>query len=247
MENLSSLNTAAQGRHVGLPLSSYGEPLVVVAQNMVALCLIWKLNKEVPLYEKLFFSIFICFYAYGLFADGILPESAWKIVATSNILLNAAARIPQIWQNYKNKSTGSNSFLTFLSNFLRTGIRTGIVISQSSDMSYITTFCVALTFNFILVLQFWLYWNNSCVGEADSTPKPSVQHVVLFKWKHGTSEGLIELAMKEVSKLKEGITFVEDLKAGPTFTDRGQGFTHCMVITLPTRDHVPLYIDHPLH
>jgi len=97
MENLSSLNTAAQGRHVGLPLSSYGEPLVVVAQNMVALCLIWKLNKEVPLYEKVLFSIFLCFYAYGLFADDILPESAWKIVATSNILLNAAARIPQIW------------------------------------------------------------------------------------------------------------------------------------------------------
>lgn len=31
MENLSSMNTAAQGKHIGLPLSSYGEPLVVVA------------------------------------------------------------------------------------------------------------------------------------------------------------------------------------------------------------------------
>jgi hypothetical protein len=53
--------------------------------------------------------------------------------------------------------------------------------------------------------------------------------------------------MKEAKKLKEGIDFVEDLKAGETFTDRGQGFTHCMIITLPSRDHVQKYIDHEVH
>ena len=92
--------------------------------------------------------------------EGVLPESAWKLVASSNIFFNALARIPQIWENFKNKSTGSNSFATFFANFLRTGIRTGIVVYGSSDMSYIATFAVALTFNFILVLQFWLYWDN---------------------------------------------------------------------------------------
>jgi hypothetical protein len=63
---------------------------------MVALCLIWRLNKEVPLYEKIFFSIFLGCYAYCLFGEGVLTESAWKIVASSNIMLNMAARIPQI-------------------------------------------------------------------------------------------------------------------------------------------------------
>lgn len=212
---------------------------------MVALCLIWKLNKEVPFYEKIIFSIFISCYAYCLFGEGIIPEEGWKIVASSNIMLNAAARIPQIIQNYKNQSTGASSFATFLSNFLRTGIRTGIVISQSSDMSYIATFCVALTFNGILVLQFWLYWNNSdCCEEGAATA--SVEHIVLFKWKHGCSVGLMELAMKEAEKLKE-IPFVEAFKAGETFTDRGDGFTHCMIITLPSRSHVQLYIDHKIH
>lgn len=80
-------------------------------------------------------------------------------------------------------------------------------MSQSSDLSYIATFCVALTFNGILVLQFWLYWNNSSDGSNEDAPTASVEHVVLFKWKHGCSVGLMEQAMKEAEKLKE-IPFV---------------------------------------
>lgn len=48
MENMSSMNTAAQGRHNGLPLSSYSEPLVVVAQNFIVLLMLWKLKGQDP-------------------------------------------------------------------------------------------------------------------------------------------------------------------------------------------------------
>jgi hypothetical protein len=92
-------------------------------------------------------------------------------------------------------------------------------------MSYIATFAVALTFNFILVVQFWLYWDN-CETHKESNQHEEacsepVQHVVLFKWKRGTSMGLVERAMKEAEKLKESIRFVSAIKSGQTFTDRG--------------------------
>ena len=45
---MSSMNTAAQGRHNGLPLSSYSEPLVVVAQNFIVLLMLWKLKGQDP-------------------------------------------------------------------------------------------------------------------------------------------------------------------------------------------------------
>ncbi len=42
-------------------------------------------------------------------------------------------------------------------------------------------------------------------------------------------------------------TGVIDLSMGKTFTDRGKGFTHCLVVRMENRDVVPYYADHPLH
>lgn len=34
---------------------------------------------------------------------------------------------------------------------------------------------------------------------------------------------------------------------GPNLTDRAGRFTHCIIVSLPNRDALPAYLDHPEH
>ncbi len=40
---------------------------------------------------------------------------------------------------------------------------------------------------------------------------------------------------------------LENLECGPNLTDRAEGFTHCIIVSLPDRDALPAYLDHPEH
>jgi len=40
---------------------------------------------------------------------------------------------------------------------------------------------------------------------------------------------------------------VESIEAGPSYTDRAGGLTHCIIVSLPDRASLPLYLEHPAH
>lgn len=74
-----------------------------------------------------------------------------------------------------------------------------------------------------------------------------VEHIVLFKWKEGTSTGTISLVMDKLKGLKEQIPEIEDLSCGENFSDRAQGFEHALVVRFRDRDALETYQPHPAH
>ena len=73
-----------------------------------------------------------------------------------------------------------------------------------------------------------------------------VKHVVLFKFIHDKTSKEMEYTSEQVKSLYL-IPGVLDVSFGPTFTKRGKGYTHCLVVDLLTEDALNIYATHPVH
>ncbi|MCW3051671.1 MAG: Stress responsive alpha-beta barrel domain protein [Chthonomonadales bacterium] len=74
-----------------------------------------------------------------------------------------------------------------------------------------------------------------------------VEHIVLFKWKAEATAEQITAAVEGLRGLKELVPNVLDLSVGTNFTDRGQGFTHGLVVRFPDKAALEVYGPHPAH
>ncbi len=74
-----------------------------------------------------------------------------------------------------------------------------------------------------------------------------VEHIVLFKWKSEATAEQIAAAIKGLGDLKEQVPNILNLSVGENFTDRGQGFTHGLVVRFPDKAALEVYGPHPAH
>lgn len=74
-----------------------------------------------------------------------------------------------------------------------------------------------------------------------------VEHIVLFKWKAEATPEQIATAIAGLAGLKEQVPNILDLTVGENFTDRGQGFTHGLVVRFPDKAALEVYGPHPAH
>jgi hypothetical protein len=75
----------------------------------------------------------------------------------------------------------------------------------------------------------------------------TAKHVAWFNFKEGVSEERIEEHLEAVRTLVELVPVVQQIECGPSHTDRAGGLTHCIIVTLPSREALTDYMDHPLH
>jgi Stress responsive A/B Barrel Domain len=74
-----------------------------------------------------------------------------------------------------------------------------------------------------------------------------IEHIVLFKWKEGTTPEAIAAVMKGLQGLKDSIPQIVDLSCGENFSDRSQGFEHGLVVRFRSRKDLEAYQPHPAH
>lgn len=142
-----------------------------MVQNYIIIMLIWFYNKNIGILEKLFIFAFMAGYAYLLFdpmQQGLLKEEHWKLITSSSTFMNMMAKLPQIYTIYSNKSTGALAFFSFFLNFAGSIARLGTVLIESDDFSFRLQYIVGVILNTIIIIQFFLYWNNSGKAPAAS-------------------------------------------------------------------------------
>ena len=100
-ELFSFANTCFFAIHLKLPLSVYGETVLISIQNAFMVLLLWTFSKTVCRVEKVIVFSIASTYIYTLLNDG-LQEETWTLIASSTICFSLCARVPQIWLNYKN-------------------------------------------------------------------------------------------------------------------------------------------------
>ena len=75
----------------------------------------------------------------------------------------------------------------------------------------------------------------------------AVRHVAWLRFKDGVSPERIKQHMSACRSLIGRVPVVQNLECGPNLTDRAGGFTHCIIVSLPNRDALPAYLEHPDH
>ena len=84
---------------------------------------------------------------------------------------------------------------------------------------------------------------------AEPTEKKVFRHVVLFKFKDGTSEAQVKEIVDAFRELKNKIDVIQDFEYGTDLSteNRSQGFTHCFFVTFADDKGRDAYLPHPAH
>ncbi|KAH0705263.1 hypothetical protein KY290_009958 [Solanum tuberosum] len=119
--------------HKGLPFSAFGEYLFLLIQAIVLVAIIYYFSQ--PLGMKTWMKgLLYCAVAPTVLAGQIDPVLFEALYASQHAIF-LCARIPQIWKNFKSKSTGELSFLTFFMNFAGSMVRVFTSLQEKAPVS----------------------------------------------------------------------------------------------------------------
>lgn len=120
--------------HKGNPISTWGENIFALIQNLIIVFCFWQLSKpSISLKHK----IIMIFGFIGLAAGCMsLKEDLHFLLPLSCLPLLVTSRLPQIWANYQNKHTGPLSAFSFM-----------LILGGSAARCYTTLIEVGLDLN----------------------------------------------------------------------------------------------------
>ena len=75
----------------------------------------------------------------------------------------------------------------------------------------------------------------------------SAKHIAWFRFKDGVTDDRIDHHLAAVRSLVDLVPEVVAIECGRSYTDRAAGLTHCILVTLPDRQALPRYLEHPAH
>jgi hypothetical protein len=73
-----------------------------------------------------------------------------------------------------------------------------------------------------------------------------IQHIVLLKWKSGTTDTQIDDAFEQAQILVKEIPSVERVTLGRNRARDDHGFSHALIVKLSDNDALSEYLDHPV-
>ena len=84
---------------------------------------------------------------------------------------------------------------------------------------------------------------------ADAKSGKMLRHVVLFKFKDGTSPGQVQEVIDAFRALKDKVDGIVDFEFGTDVSteNKAQGFTHCFFVTFRDEKGRDAYLPHPAH
>ena len=75
----------------------------------------------------------------------------------------------------------------------------------------------------------------------------AVQHMVWIKFNDTVKPDRQREHLAGLRSLKDRVPGIQALALGENFTNRARGFTHGLLVTLPDRQALQTYLDHPEH
>ncbi|KAL5005193.1 hypothetical protein ScPMuIL_018649 [Solemya velum] len=151
---VASSSTVAFAVWKGYPISTWGENLFFMIQNVILVCLLLNYNKR-PVAALSFMIIFFIFMLLVIWP--IVPTSVLNFLHVISMPSLIISRILQIYRNHRNHGTGqlsaTSSFLGIFQSFGR--LTTSIVVIQ--DWVFILTFAQVSLLNLYLTLQVLYY------------------------------------------------------------------------------------------
>ncbi|XP_015884299.1 mannose-P-dolichol utilization defect 1 protein homolog 2 [Ziziphus jujuba] len=139
----------------GLPFSAYGELAFLLIQGIILVSIIYYFSQPVGITTWMR-ALLYCAVAPTILAGQIDPILFEALYASQHAIF-LIARIPQIWENFSNKSTGELSFLTCLMNFAGSMVRVFTSIQEKAPTSVLLGSCIGIATNGTILSQIIIY------------------------------------------------------------------------------------------
>jgi len=150
----------------GYHFSTYGEAVFVFAQNLILVYLILYYNKKVHIFPIPLVG-FLGITGALAFA---LPMWVSELTFTyTNAPLTVISRLPQIYTNYKNRSTGALSGITYFLQFAGAIARVFTTLHQTGDVISLIGYSVAAFLNGVIFSQILIFGNSPIPDEKTKT------------------------------------------------------------------------------
>mmetsp|Transcript_8438 Transcript_8438/g.20921 ORF Transcript_8438/g.20921 Transcript_8438/m.20921 type:complete len:280 (-) Transcript_8438:56-895(-) len=161
--------TFAYGLHFNLPFTGYGESILMSAQDVVLLALVYKYAKTPTSHVALATSA----YAGGLavLLSGQLGDGIMSVLSGASFVTIMFARIPQIYQNFATGSTGQLSIFSYLITVFGGSVRIFTSITDNAGQTMVIGYMIATSMNFVIALQILFLGNKGGQGKAASAVK----------------------------------------------------------------------------
>ncbi|KAJ0408431.1 hypothetical protein ATCC90586_008369 [Pythium insidiosum] len=153
----------------GYPISTWGENIVILVQNLILVLLLWAYaTPRIPISTRLVLVVVLAALSAGMLMTP--PEFQW-VLASAGIPVTIVARIPQVIANFKQGHTGQLAFVTLALNFGGTVARLFTTLQETGDPVQLAGFGVAIVLNGLLVLQVLMFWGATNKALAQASKK----------------------------------------------------------------------------
>ena len=90
---------------------------------------------------------------------------------------------------------------------------------------------------------------DNVAGKPEAKPTKQLRHVVLFKFKDGTTSEQIKEVVDAFRALKSKIDTIQSFEYGTDISPekKSEGFTHCFFLTFSDDKGRDAYLPHPAH
>lgn len=149
--------------HNGLPFSAYGELVFLLIQALILVAVIYYYSKPVGITTWIR-ALLYCAVAPTILAGQIDPVLFEALYASQHAIF-FFARVPQIWKNFSNKSTGELSFLTCLMNVAGSLVRVFTSLQEKAPAMVLLGSVLGIATNGAVLSQIILYWNSQVPKE----------------------------------------------------------------------------------
>ncbi|EOY14371.1 Mannose-P-dolichol utilization defect 1 protein isoform 1 [Theobroma cacao] len=141
--------------HKGLPFSAFGELAFLLIQALILVAIIYYFSQPVGIFTWIR-ALLYCAVAPTVLAGQIDPILFEALYASQHAIF-FFARVPQIWKNFSNKSTGELSFLTCLMNSGGSLVRVFTSIQEKAPTSVILGSVLGILTNGTILSQIIIY------------------------------------------------------------------------------------------
>ncbi|KAL9240849.1 hypothetical protein vseg_015024 [Gypsophila vaccaria] len=141
--------------HKGLPFSAFGEYAFLLVQAIILVAVIYYFSQPVGT-GRWMRALLFCGIAPTILA-GKLDPMLFEALYASQHAIFLCARLPQIWKNFINKSTGELSFLTCFMNFGGSMVRVFTSMQENAPSSVVMGSVLGAITNGTLLSQIVIY------------------------------------------------------------------------------------------
>jgi len=138
-------------------LATYAESPVILLQNVALIALYVSLSK-VDTMKLVAGTVLFGLWIYLSMVDILPPSFSTFLMTFVNIPLFAASRIPQIYNNHKNKSTGMLEPTGFVLALGGCAARIFTTLADTADPVILLGFVINFVLNGAIIAQIFLYW-----------------------------------------------------------------------------------------